>query len=155
MLHRLQTYYLTVVIVVQAIAAAGMTFFRFQSGDDIYSFNAWGYQHQVNGEILETTTIPVFIGFISLALLSFLGIMAYKNIERQFKLGRTVFYLYFVSVLTVYLLSLFGDNLIGLKESSREMGAAYWLFIAGFPFSFLANISIKRDRKILDSLKRL
>jgi len=155
MLHRLQTYYLAIIIVIQAIIVSGISFFRFQTGDVIYDINAWGYQLIKDGTIVETKTIPVFIGFISLALLAFLCIMAYKNIERQFKLGRLIFYLYFVNVFAMYMLSLFGDSLLDLKDASREMGTAYWLFIIGFPFSFMANINIKRDRKILDSLKRL
>lgn len=155
MLHRLQTYYLAILIVIQAIVVSGISFFRFQAEGATYNFNAWGYQLEIDGVIVETKTIPVFVGFIALALLAFLCIMAYKNIERQFKLGRIIFYLYFVNVLSMYLLSLFGDSLLNLKDATREMGTAYWLFIIGFPFSFMANINIKRDRKILDSLKRL
>ena len=81
--------------------------------------------------------------------------MSYKNINRQFKLGRLVFFIYFLSLLSIFLLSVFGDRLLDVSSSSREMGVGYYLFIAGFPFSFLANIGIKRDKKLLDSLDRL
>jgi len=108
-----------------------------------------------NGVIVGLSIVPLFIGFVAMAFLAFLCIRSYKDTERQFILGRTIFYLYFVGVLTMYLMSIFGDAFIGLKDAQREVGMAYWLFIAGFPFSFLANTSIKRDKKILDSLKRL
>lgn len=81
--------------------------------------------------------------------------MSYKNINRQFKLGRTVFYLYLLSLIAVFLLSLYGGSLLESETTSREMGVGYWLFIAGFPFTFLANIGIKKDKKLLDSLDRL
>jgi hypothetical protein len=66
-----------------------------------------------------------------------------------------VFFIYFLSLLSIFLLSVFGDRLLDVSSSSREMGVGYYLFIAGFPFSFLANIGIKRDKKLLDSLDRL
>lgn len=156
MLNRLQTYYLAVVLIIQGMAASGMDFFTFKTDDASYEFNSWGIsKFSVEGKLLDTTTIPVFIGFISLGLIAFLTIMSYKNLDRQMKLGRTLFYLYFLSVLAVYVMSLFGEEMIGIKESTREMGLAYWLFIVGFPLSFLANTNIKRDKRLLDSLKRL
>lgn len=155
MIQRVQTYYLALVIIIQGIAVSGTNFFTFKTGTEEVVFNAWGTTKYAGGKIVDQTTIPVFIGFIALALLAFLCIMSYKNIERQFRLGRTVFYLYFVSVLSLYLMSLFGDGMIGVKDASREMGLGYWAFIAGFPFSFMANTGIKRDKKLLDSLKRL
>ena len=90
-----------------------------------------------------------------MVLLTFICLMAFKNINRQFKLGRTVFFLYFLSLTAIFFLSIWGDGLVEAKITSREMGLGYWLFIIGFPFSFLANIGIKRDKKLLDSLDRL
>ncbi len=156
MLHRIQTYYLIIVIIVQSIAAIGMEFFRFKTETQEFVITSMGItEFDENGAIVDSSIVPLFIGFVAMALLAFLCIRSYKDTERQFKLGRTIFYLYFVGVLTMYLMSIFSDAFIGLKDSKREVGMAYWLFIAGFPFSFLANTSIKRDKKILDSLKRL
>jgi hypothetical protein len=156
MLHRVQTYYLAVVIIIQAITTTGIDFFRFFDTDEtVYVFNAWGLSAYASGDRTGGTLFPVFVGFIALALLAFLCMMSYKNIDRQFKLGRLVFYLYFVSVISVYLFATFGEDWVSNTIESREVGWGYWLFIAGFPFSFLANTGIKRDKRILDSLKRL
>lgn len=156
MLQRVQTYYLGLIIVIQVIAVSGMDFMIFMSENAVYKLNAWGMTaYPLGDNTSEGSTIPVFIGFICLALLSFLCIMSYKNLDRQLKLGRTIFYLYFFSVLSVYLMATLGDSLVGEKVSSQEVGLPYWLFICGLPFSFLANTSIKRDKRILDSLKRL
>lgn len=133
-----------------------MEFFRFKVDNTSYVYNSWGVtKYAEDGTIEHVKTMPVFIGFIALALLSFLALMAYKNVPRQFKLGRMVFFLYFAAVLTIYFMSIFGDSITVSTEATREVGWMYWLFISGFPLSFLANASIKRDKNLLDSLKRL
>ena len=48
-----------------------------------------------------------------------------------------------------------GDSMISVETTKREMGLGYLLFLCGFPFTFLANIGIKRDKNLLDSLDRL
>jgi len=53
------------------------------------------------------------------------------------------------------LLATFGSKMIGKEDMIREMGLGFFLFVAGFPFTFLANIGIKRDKQLLDSLDRL
>ncbi len=164
MLQRVQTYYLGIIVLIQIIAVSGMDFIRFYSEKYVYVLNAWGVSVHANvnsdssaqvAEQPDGFMVPVFIGFISLALLAFLCIMSYKNLDRQLKLGRTLFYLYFVSVLSVYLMATFGESWIDEGVTSREVGLPYWVFICGLPLAFLANTGIKRDKRILDSLKRL
>ena len=46
-------------------------------------------------------------------------------------------------------------KLLDEETASREMGLGFLLFVVGFPFTFLANTGIKRDKKLLDSLDRL
>ncbi|MGB1518015.1 MAG: hypothetical protein ACPG8K_02815 [Crocinitomicaceae bacterium] len=41
------------------------------------------------------------------------------------------------------------------ESVTRELGIGFLLFVLGFPFIFLANVAIKRDKKLLDSLNRL
>ena len=81
--------------------------------------------------------------------------MSYKNLVRQFKLGRMVFGIYFLMIISLILMSYLGDSLIDTETSSREMGLGFILFVAGFPFTFLANTGIKRDKELLSSLDRL
>lgn len=169
MLQRIQTYYLGIIIVIQVIAVSGMDFIRFFSDKYVYKLNAWGVSVESverNHEYLpsswspddslpEGSMVPVFIGFILIALLAFWCIMSYKNLDRQLKLGRAIFYLYLVSAFGIYLLAIMGDSFIGQKIVSNEVGMSYWIFICGLPLSFLANTGIRRDKRLLDSLKRL
>ena len=156
MIQRIQTLYLAILILLVSIVSTGTSLFSFISETSKFTFSSFGItEYSLDGKFIQTETFPIFVGTIALVLLSFLCLMSYKNINRQFKLGRLVFFIYFLSLLSIFLLSVFGDRLLDVSSSSREMGVGYYLFIAVFPFSFLANIGIKRDKKLLDSLDRL
>ena len=156
MIQRIQTLYLAILILLVSIVSTGTSLFSFISETSKFTFSSFGItEYSLDGKFIQTETFPIFVGTIALVLLSFLCLMSYKNINRQFKLGRLVFFIYFLSLLSIFLLSVFGDRLLDVSSSSREMGVGYFLFIAGFPFSLLANIGIKRDKKLLDSLDRL
>lgn len=156
MLQRVQTYYLGLIILIQVFAISGLDFLKFNTEENYHVLNAWGmttYPRTDNAS--DSHFIPAFIGFIAIAMLSFLCIMAYKNLDRQMKLGRTIFYVYFVSVVSIYLVATFGSSFLDEEVLSKEVGLPYWIFICGLPLSFLANTGIKRDKRILDSLKRI
>lgn len=157
MWQRVQTLYLGIAIILLGIVTAGTTLFTFVGESSRYTVNAFGITtyDSVTEKALEHQTMPMMVGTIALALLCFLCIMSYKNLNRQFKLGRMIFLLYFVSVVGIILLSFFGDRLIDEGEVTRQLGLGFYLFVAGFPFSFLANVGIKRDKRLLDSLDRL
>lgn len=164
MLQRIQTYYLGIILLIQVVAISGMDFVRFYSEKYVYVVNAWGVTLNKNAnttlnltsdESSSGFTFPVFIGFISLALLAFLCIMSYKKLDRQLKIGRILFYLYFVLVLGMFITTSFGEVWIDAEVTSKEIGLPYWAFICGLPLAFLANTGIKRDKRLLDSLKRL
>lgn len=157
MIQRVQTLYLSIAIILLAIVTFGSDLFSFLNETSRFAFNSYGIiEHDVKtGAVVDTTTFPFFIGTIALILLCFLCIMSYKNVNRQFKLGRMIFGIYFLMLITIVVLSYFGDSLIDTETSSREMGLGFILFVAGFPFTFLANTGIKRDKQLLDSLDRL
>lgn len=154
MLQRIQTYYLGIIIIIQIIAISGMDFITYKTISHTHHLNAWGLVKE-SGDDVKNSIVPVFIGFILIALLAFLCIRSYKNLDRQLKLGRTLFYIYLLFAIGVYFVAIFADGFIVGQIESREMGLAYWVFICGLPFSFLANTGIKRDKRLLDSLKRL
>ncbi|MDG1333703.1 MAG: DUF4293 domain-containing protein [Crocinitomicaceae bacterium] len=157
MWQRVQTLYLGIAIILLGIVTSGITLFSYVGESSRYTVNAFGITTSdlKTGENLEQQTMPMMVGTIALALLCFICIMSYKNLNRQFKLGRTIFLLYFVSVVGLLLLAFVGDGLIDEGDMKRELGIGFYLFIAGFPFSFLANVGIKRDKRLLDSLDRL
>lgn len=156
MIQRIQTIYLAIAIILLSIVTVGTSLFSFATDTVRFTFSSYGItQYSAEGDYISQKHFPVYIGLIALILLCFICLMSYKNLDRQFKLGRTIFYLYFLMLITVLLLSFFGDSLIDAENAKRELGLGFFLFVAGFPFSFLANTGIKRDKKLLDSLDRL
>jgi hypothetical protein len=157
MIQRIQTVYLAVVIILLTFVTLGSEIFSFVNETARYTFNSYGIMKFdiVSGKLISQQSFPFYLGTIGLILLSFITLMSYKNLNRQFKLGRTVFGIYFLMLISIFLLSYFGESLLDTETSSREMGLGFLLFVVGFPFTFLANTGIKRDKKLLDSLDRL
>jgi len=157
MIQRVQTLYLSIAIILLSFVTVGTTIFSFTNYTSRFSFSSYGItEYSIeSGKIVSTKFFPIFIGLIALVLLCFICLMSYKNLKRQYKLGRTVFYIYFLMLVSMILLATFGSKMIGKEDMIREMGLGFFLFVAGFPFTFLANIGIKRDKQLLDSLDRL
>lgn len=156
MLQRVQTIYLLIAIILLALVSVGTDLFSLLNDEYRFTFDSYGVsKSSLSGEFVSHSHFPFYLGTISLLLLAFICLMSYKNLARQHKLGRTIFFIYFIMVVGMVLLTYFGDSLIGTETTSRELGLGFFLFIAGFPFIFLANVGIKRDKNLLDSLNRL
>ncbi|MDG1657867.1 MAG: DUF4293 domain-containing protein [Crocinitomicaceae bacterium] len=157
MIQRVQTLYLGLAIIMLSVVTFGVTLFSFVNETSRFSFNAYGILETniKTGEKIGFESFPLYIGTIALSLLCVIAIMSYKNLARQYKLGRTIFGLYFISLVGILVLSIYGDSMIEAKTTAREMGLGFFLFVAGFPFTFLANTGIKRDKRLLESLDRL
>lgn len=157
MIQRVQTLYLAIMVVLLSFVTFGSTLFSFVNETSRFEFSSYGIVEYAksDGHILSTENFPFFIGTSALILLGFLALMSFKNLDRQFKLGRMVFFIYFAMLISVIVLATFGDAMLDVETDRREMGLGFFLFVAGFPFSFLANTGIKRDKKLLDSLDRL
>ncbi|MDG1427653.1 MAG: DUF4293 family protein [Crocinitomicaceae bacterium] len=157
MIQRVQTLYLGLAIIMLFVVTFGVTLFSFVNETSRFSFNAYGILETniKTGEKIGFESFPLYIGTIALSLLCVIAIMSYKNLARQYKLGRTIFGLYFISLVGILVLSIYGDSMIEAKTTAREMGLGFFLFVAGFPFTFLANTGIKRDKRLLESLDRL
>jgi len=158
MIQRIQTVYLSIVIILLSIVTFGTNLFSFVNEHSRFVFNSFGIQQLSENEpsnVQIVKNFPIYIGLMALIFLAFITLMSYKNLNRQFKLGRTVFGIYFLMLVSMVLLSVFGDKLLDVETTSRELGLGFFLFVVGFPFSFMANTGIKRDKKLLESLDRL
>lgn len=158
MIQRIQTVYLILVILFLGGTLFSSEIFSFLSEDARYIVSAYGvseYNKEGTEFITSAVTMPLYIGFIAMILIAFITIMSYKNLKRQFKLGRTLFGLYFITLLSILAFNLFGDKMLVATITSKELGLGFFLFVVGFPFTFLANTGIKRDKALLSSLDRL
>jgi EamA domain-containing membrane protein RarD len=157
MIQRIQSVYLGIAIILLAISSIGVEFFSFIASESRFTFSSYGItEYAMEGDkVLSTQTFPIFVGTIALTLLCFVCLMSYKNLARQFKLGRMILGIYFLGVVSMLLLAYLGDSFIDAETTGRELGLGFILFVSGFPFIFLANTGIKRDKNLLESLDRL
>jgi hypothetical protein len=159
MIQRIQTIYLAVSMILLSIVATGSEVFRFVGNDFYFVFNSYGISQYANsstsGKAEVVNAYPFYISLIAIVLLLFVTLMAYKNLSRQLKLVRIVFFLYLLLTIALVVFSFIGENQFEGGPFKRELGLGYLLFVLGLPFVFLANISIKRDKGLIDSLNRL
>ncbi len=158
MIQRIQTVYYIISMIFLGFLLSGMDLLRFVSKDSYYAFNIHGIaQHFTDSKLaaVETKSIPLYISVIGLILLEFVVIMSYKNLNRQFQLARSIFFLYLLILVAFIVFATIGYSPSKSIETTRELGLGFIFLVLGFPFAFLGQIAIKRDKKLLDSLNRL
>lgn len=158
MIQRLQTVYYLISMICLGILLSGMDLLRFTVKDGYYSFNVHGIaQHFTDSKLamIQTKSLPLYITVIGLILLEFVVIMSYKNLNRQFQLARSIFFLYLLILIGFIVFAAIGYSPSSSIQTTRELGLGFIFLVLGFPFAFLGQIAIKRDKKLLDSLNRL
>lgn len=159
MIQRVQTIYYILAIICLSSLLSGMEIFRFVGAKTYFVFNAFGIEKgKVNdpeGSLERLSKMPFFLTLISFILFIFIALMGYKNLTRQFKLARTIFFIYLLLIVSLVIFAIMGGGMLSAEETKRELGLGFFLFVLGFPFCFLAQLGIKRDKKLLDSLNRL
>lgn len=112
-----------------------------------------------NVESLPILSFPFYLISIFMLLLAVATLLSYKKLRTQQRLGRLTFFLNliaFIFIIIVYygLRSQMKDAVEPLEVGSN-LGIGFFSFIIATAFSFLANIGIKRDIKLIDSIDRI
>ena len=155
MIQRVQTVYLFLAILCLGATCTGMEFLRFTQASESFSFSVFGIQ-AIHGSSTEVyKSIPIYLSIIGICLFLFMTLMSYKNIGRQFQWARRLTFLYFVLIISAIVFYYAGGTLFFDGSYEKELGLGYALLVVGFPFCFLAQLGIKKDKKLLDSLNRL
>lgn len=156
MIQRVQSIYYALAIICVSIASFGANLYVFQGKEARFDFNAFGVQkYDLSGNLLEIQSFPYYVAGICLSLLLVIVLLAYKNLKRQLTLGRLIIFVYFILLVSLVFGSFLGSYLTKTEELTQGLGLGYFFFIAGFPFVFLGNIGVKRDKTTIDSLNRL
>ncbi len=155
MIQRIQSVYLAISMILLLIVSSGMTIFSFAAESITYIFSVFGWT-AVDAEenVINHEGYPFYIISGLLVLLIFWCIMSYKKLDLQLKMGRGILVLYLLSIIALLFLMMTGADRF-TESVTRELSIGFLLFVLGFPFIFLANVAIKRDKKLLDSLNRL
>lgn len=155
MIQRIQSVYLAISMILLLIVSGGVSIFNFAAETVSYVFSVFGWTTiDVEGNVVQHDGYPFYLVTGILVLLIFWCIMSYKKLDFQIKLGRIILVLYLLSIIGLLYLMMTGEDMFS-EAVSRELGLGFLLFVLGFPFIFLANVGVKRDKKLLDSLNRL
>tara|TARA_B100000508_G_scaffold141091_1_gene146325 strand:- start:59616 stop:60191 length:576 start_codon:yes stop_codon:yes gene_type:complete len=108
---------------------------------------------------IPTLYFPFYSIGILLSMLAAMTILSYKKLKRQIKLGRVLFVFNFLSFGTIlvlyYLLKQETSELGEAYIVSNQLGFGFYCIVIATAFSFLANIGIRRDIKLIQSIDRI
>lgn len=110
-------------------------------------------------EGVPTFYFPFYSITILLAMLTTVVLLGYKNLKRQLKLGRMLFVLNFLLFgATIVFYNLLKSNTLPESDQytvSAQLGFGFYCIIIALAFSFLANIGIRRDVRLIKSIDRI
>ena len=135
MIQRIQTFYLIVVLLLNAVAVQWASLWTNSEGEEIYlEHNIW-----------------IAIGFYSIATLGLISIFLFKNRQNQFVLNRLNI------ILNLFLLGFFVYRSLNLSGeiTVSEKGIGMLIPVFSIVFLALANRAIKKDQDLVKSVDRL
>jgi len=162
MLQRVQTIYLTLAFICIVLLLQFSVFTVSSTVNDItttYDFNAYGFQSDSS-----VSSTPFYLLYIFMALFSFVGILLYKNRNKQIKVVRLGLIVHILVAVGFLAFSLFGKQALLDKISKTVLGdvdlkfgfgIGYYLLFISIAFIFLAIRGIRADEKLVKSLDRL
>lgn len=156
MIQRIQTVYLLLSMTFVAMVTFGANIFQFDAVETSYRLSALALnQYDAAGELIVIDPSYLYVAGLTLLILSIFTIITYKNQKRQLAIGQFTAVLYFIFLVLMIIASFMGADLTGEQQVTRSFGFGFYAFIIGLPLLILANIGIKRDKKLLDSVNRL
>ncbi|HLW30173.1 MAG TPA: DUF4293 family protein [Brumimicrobium sp.] len=110
-------------------------------------------------ENLPTFYFPFYSITILLSMLTTVVLLGFKNLKRQLQLGRMLFVFNFIlfGVSIVFYNFLRGSTLPDSEDyiASAQLGFGFYCIVIALAFSFLANIGIRRDLRLIKSIDRI
>ncbi|HLV42625.1 MAG TPA: DUF4293 family protein [Brumimicrobium sp.] len=110
-------------------------------------------------EGIPTFYFPFYSITILLSMLATVVLLGYKNLRRQIKLGRILFVANFILFgVSIVLYNLLRSNTLPQSNEytvSAQLGMGFYCIVIALAFSFLANIGIRRDLRLIKSIDRI
>ncbi|MDX1651620.1 MAG: DUF4293 family protein [Brumimicrobium sp.] len=108
---------------------------------------------------IPTFYFPFYSLTIILSMLCVVVIMSYKNLKRQLKFGRLLFVLnlftFIAAVIFYYLIKGDVEKYADAYAVTTILGLGFYCIVIATAFSFLANIGIRRDLRLIQSIDRI
>ena len=156
MIQRIQTVYLTIVLVFLTIISFGASIFHFNAGEMVFRLNSMGVQQiNENGEYIKFLSLPFYVGAILLMIVCLFAIILFKNLKTQLAIARFAAMFYFVVLVFAGFGAFLGKYFTNQENSKLSLGLGFYLLVLGFLLVLLAVKSINKDKKLIDSVNRL
>ena len=157
MIQRVQSLYLILSMISISILLSGVEIISFTGVKIKASLSAFGINKSdvISNQNITEQSFPFYLSIIGLVLYMFILLMRYKDLKIQLKMIRRLFLIYLLLIISFLFFSIYGSKVINENDPTTSIGIGFIYFIIPFPFIFLAQIGIKRDKKLLDSLNRL
>lgn len=158
MIQRVQTLYLFGAIVMLVIASFWGDFFDVITNEAIFRFNAFGVsQYTVDGnELISQNSMPLYIPTLVLALFSVFVVFSYKKLGTQLKYAKLLWGLFILLLGGIILwYYVFAPKQISGEIAQQNYGASFFVLVIGLGLTHLAFLSIRKDKRTIDSLNRL
>jgi phosphoglycerol transferase MdoB-like AlkP superfamily enzyme len=157
MIQRIQSVYLFIAILCLGFVTFGTNLFSFITEKSEILISSFGFTQTkvVFGQTDYSAHFPAYIIGAGLMFIGIITLFSFKKLPRQHRFGRMFFYTYFVVLLSVILFFYFGSSSVANGITKKHLDLGFLLLVVGFPFTFLANTGINRDKKLIDSLNRL
>tara|TARA_Y100000385_G_scaffold245765_1_gene264625 strand:+ start:1618 stop:2094 length:477 start_codon:yes stop_codon:yes gene_type:complete len=157
MIQRVQSLYLILSMISISILLSGVEIISFTGVKIKASLSAFGINKSdvISNQNITEQSFPFYLSIIGLVLYMFILLMRYKDLKIQLKMIRRLFLIYLLLIISFLFFSIYGSKVINENDPTTNIGIGFIYFIIPFPFIFLAQIGIKRDKKLLDSLNRL
>jgi len=143
MIQRIQSVYLTVIILISSILVIYVPLWVSNKSEALFIYQSFGKK--------EILIMSLTIGFIVVTILALVSLLKYKNRKSQFMLNRLniIVNLYLIGVLLFYLLNLSGEIVIS------EKGIGSFIPVLNIVLLALANKAIQKDEALVKSMDRL
>ena len=153
MLQRIHSLYWLGAIICLSFLNFGLDVFRFETKDAVYEFDFYSVVKFVNNKAVSEKTIWIYPASIFVTLLISVVIFLFKNLKTQLNLSNRIKFgitFLFIIITTNAYLGVFVSN-----PKSVVFGSGYYLMLLAIIFTYLASWSVKKDKKLLDSVDRI
>ena len=157
MIQRIQTVYLSFVVILMILTYFFDHAVFSLEGVDIYTFSVDKLTTLSDGTSIQAGNWMAQIGLMSLvSIIAIMAIASFKNRKRQLQLGKINYLLLIAFILSDYFSI---KNMPMLMPEGEELATLYtfgfYFPIAALTFQFLANRGIKKDEELVRSVERL
>jgi hypothetical protein len=156
MIQRIQTVYLFISIICLSVVTSGVSILNFKSEDGTMILSSFGLEEfDSTFKSIKLISYPYFISTLMLTVLCLLTILSYKNLKNQLKLIRIILMIYVFLIVGLLFFAFLANFSLTESRVFPKLGLGFYLFLVGFPLVFLANLGVKKDKNLLDSVNRL